>query len=62
MLRGYLVISTSMAERNFWCNFKMSVEINGAFNWFCIASLYDWSVRLVPPSQPIKCKTKTTRN
>lgn len=29
-------------------------------HWFCYTSLRDWSRNLVPPSQPIKCRTKTS--
>ena len=29
-------------------------------HWFCYTSPRDWSRNLVPPSQPIKCRTKTS--
>ena len=29
-------------------------------HWFCYTSLRDWSRNLVPPSQPIKCRTRTS--
>lgn len=30
--------------------------------WVCFTSPFDWSRKLVPPSQPIKCKSKTNPN
>ena len=36
----------------------MSVESNPGLNWFCFTVLFDWSRKLAPPSQPIRCKLK----
>ena len=36
----------------------MSVESNPRLNWFCFTVLFDWSRKLAPPSQPIRCKLK----
>ena len=36
----------------------MSVESNPGMNWFCFIVLFDWSRKLAPPSQPIRCKLK----
>ena len=30
--------------------------------WFYITMLCDWSKKLAPPSQPIRCKTKNNRD
>ena len=30
--------------------------------WFCFTTLCDWSRNLAPPSQPIRCKTKTNHD
>ena len=32
---------------------------NTGLYWFCLTSFCDWSRKLVPLSQPIKCKTET---
>ena len=40
----------------------MSVESNPGWHWFCLTTLCDWSRKLAPPSQPIRCKSKTNRN
>ena len=37
---------------------KLSVESNPGLNWFCFTVLFDWSRKLAPPSQPIRCKQK----
>ena len=34
------------------------VESNPGLNWFCLTVLFDWSRKLAPPSQPIRCKLK----
>ena len=39
-------------------NFQLSVESNPGLNWFCFTVLFDWSRKLAPPSQPIRCKLK----
>ena len=36
----------------------MSVESNPGLKWFCFTVLFDWSRKLAPPSQPIRCKLK----
>ena len=36
----------------------MSVESNPGLNRFCFTVLFDWSRKLAPPSQPIRCKLK----
>ena len=36
----------------------MSVDSNPGLNWFCFTVLFDWSRKLAPPSQPIRCKLK----
>ena len=41
-----------------WSNFQLSVESNPGLNWFCFTVLFDWSRKLAPPSQPIRCKLK----
>ena len=38
------------------------VENNPGLDWFCFTTLCDWSRKLAPPSQPIRCKTKTNRD
>ena len=39
-------------------NFQLSVESNPGLNCFCFTVLFDWSRKLAPPSQPIRCKLK----
>ena len=45
-----------------WSNFELSVKSYPRFYWFCFSSLCDWSRKLTPLSQPIKCKTKTNHD
>ena len=47
--------------RSFESNFELSVESNLGLHWFCFTMLCDWSRKLAPLSQPIRCKTKTNR-
>ena len=42
--------------------FQLNVESNPVLYWFCFTTLCDWSRKLAPPSQPIRCKTKTNRD
>ena len=37
----------------------MSVKSNPGFVWFCFTFLCDWSRKIVPLNQPIRCKTNT---
>ena len=37
----------------------MSVKSNPGFLWFCFTFLCDWSRKIVPLNQPIRCKTNT---
>ena len=45
-----------------WNNFQLSVENNPGQLWFSFSSLYDWSRKLAPLSQPINFKTKSNRD
>ena len=40
----------------------MSVESDPGLHWFWFAMHGDWSRKLAPLSQPIRCKTKTNRD
>ena len=42
-------------------NFQLSEESNQVLHWFCFILLSNWSRKLAPPYQPIRCKTKTNR-
>ena len=42
-------------------NFQLSEESNQVSHWFCFILLSNWSRKLAPPYQPIRCKTKTNR-
>ena len=46
----------------FQSNFQLSVKSNPGLHWFCFTILCGWSIKLAPPSQPIRCKTKTNRD
>ena len=41
---------------------ESSVKSNQGLLWFCFTVLCDWSRKLAPPSQLIRCKTKTNRD
>ena len=43
-------------------NFPFSVETNSGLLCFCFTSCGDWSLKLAPPFQPIRCKTKTNQD
>ena len=46
-----------------WCGtFQLSVESNPELLWFCSSLLCDWSTKLQPLSQPIRCKAKTNHD
>ena len=53
--------STKKMEVSNYSSFQLSVESNPELPWFCFTTLCDWSDNLAPPSQPIRCKTKTNR-
>ena len=38
---------------------RLSVESNPALHWLSFTKLCDWFGKLAPPSQTIRCKTKT---
>ena len=42
--------------------FQLSVESTSRLGWLCLTSLCDWSTKLAPLSQPIRCKTKTNHD
>ena len=39
--------------------FNLVSKVISRLLWFCITTLCDWLIKLVPLSQPIICKTKT---
>ena len=41
-----------------WRNFRLSVKSN----WFFLSLLCDWSKKLAPLSQPLRCKTNTNHD
>lgn len=45
-----------------WSIFQESIVSDPGLLWVCFTSPFDWSRKLVPPSQPIKCKSKTNPN
>ena len=45
-----------------WSIFQESNVSDPGLVWVCFTSSFDWSRKLVPPSQPIKCKSKTNPN
>ena len=53
------IVSSLFRIRDHWSNFQFSVESNPGLHWFCFTTLCDWSRNLAPPSQPIRCKTKS---
>ena len=42
--------------------FQLCVQSNPELHWFYFTAFCDWFRKLVPPSQPIRCKTKTNRD
>ena len=45
-----------------WSHFQFSVESKSILLWFSFTSFCDWSTKLAPLSQPIRCKTKNNRD
>lgn len=45
-----------------WSIFQESIVSDPGLLRVCFTSPFDWSRKLVPPSQPIKCKSKTNPN
>ena len=41
-----------------WASTARTVLALLGLNWFCFTVLFDWSRKLAPPSQPIRCKLK----
>ena len=39
-------------------NFRVCAKMNPRLHWFSLTLLCDWSRKLVPRSQPIRCKAK----
>ena len=37
----------------------MNVDSRSELLWFCFTTLCDWLKKRAPPTQPIRCKTKT---
>ena len=64
---GGIILHIEKETLNLWTNrtcyvgpiFNWLLKSNPGFNWFCFTVLCDWSRILAPPSQPIRCKTKT---
>ena len=44
-----------------FCDFYLTVGSNLKVYWVCSTTLCDWSGKLAPPFQQIKCKTRDTR-
>ena len=40
----------------------MSVESNPGLHWVCFTTFCDWSRKLAPLSQPVRCKTNSNRD
>ena len=57
-MRGSSFKQIKLSELLVQSNFQLSVESNPGLNWFCFTVLFDWSRKLAPPSQPIRCKLK----
>ena len=57
-----LVVSNAILTRLNRAIFNRVSKVYPGLHWFCFTSLCDWSRKLAPSSQPIRCKTKTNRD